>query len=501
MIAAEHVAGAGGGQAGVAGGRRSAPGPPGAATTVVGPLSSTTAPVARRARGRPRGGRRPGGRPVEALELAVVGREHGRRGRPSSTAAASAPEGGEAVAVDDDGHGRPRRATSTHLGGVVGVRAEAGADHERLEPRRGLEHGVAPSPRPAAAGPRPRRARRIVGDRRASRGGPSRPRLAARPPRARWAARSCPASRPRPARPRRHLWRVAARGRAATRPRRRPRRRAARARRTSSPMSATTTSPASDRPGSSSEAGLERREGDGARRPAAPGRAPSPGQAVDPARDVDRQHRRARRRRARGARRGSRCRRRRRSPGRPAGSRSGACDGVDDLDRTPRRRRRTAAARPSAPLLPLPGQHDDPAPVAAAEQVEGVPGHGRAGALDQHLDRLRGGRVDRRHLLGGRGPGSQAATGDGFGDRDAVWVMREAPPADAHARRPAACAPPCRRTDGAPDSASATSISRHLHAPTPDAHRLHHGLLGREAGRVALGRGRSGGRSTPARRR
>ena len=54
--------------------------PSGSATTVVGPLSSTTAPVARRQRSRARrAGRAPGGAPGQALVLAVVGREHGRR--------------------------------------------------------------------------------------------------------------------------------------------------------------------------------------------------------------------------------------------------------------------------------------------------------------------------------------------------------------------------------------------------------------------------------------
>ena len=56
--------------------------------------------------------------------------------------------------------------------------------------------------------------------------------------------------------------------------------------------------------------------------------------------------------------------------------------------RTPRRRSRAAAARPSAPLLPLPGEHDDPPAVGPAQQVERGPGHRGAGPLDQDLDRL-----------------------------------------------------------------------------------------------------------------
>ena len=85
-----------------------------------------------------------------------------------------------------------------------------------------------------------------------------------------------------------------------------------------------------------------------------------------------------------------------------AGSTSGSAAASTTVTRTPRPPTGgAAAARPSLPLLPLPGEHDDPAPVRPAEQIAGGAGHGGAGPLDQHLDRLERRGVDGRHLLRG----------------------------------------------------------------------------------------------------
>ena len=135
--AGEHVAGAGGGQAGVAGGARRAPRRRGAATTVVGPLSSTTAPVgAASARAASRRSA-PGGVAGQARELAVVGREHDRgaaspaaratrvAGRARSRPSPSTTSGHASTA----GHAARR----TSRGGAV-AGAQAGPDDQRPEP-------------------------------------------------------------------------------------------------------------------------------------------------------------------------------------------------------------------------------------------------------------------------------------------------------------------------------------------------------------------------------
>ena len=52
-------------------------------------------------------------------------------------------------------------------------------------------------------------------------------------------------------------------------------------------------------------------------------------------------------------------------------------------------------------VVALAGDDHHPAPVGAAQHPHGLTGQRGAGPVDQHLDRLRGGGVDRRHLLGG----------------------------------------------------------------------------------------------------
>ena len=71
--------------------------------------------------------------------------------------------------------------------------------------------------------------------------------------------------------------------------------------------------------------------------------------------------------------------------------------------RAPRRRRMSAAVRPSAPLLPVPGHHHDPPPVRAPEQVKGGNGDGVAGPAHEDVEghRLEAATVHLLHLRHG----------------------------------------------------------------------------------------------------
>ena len=53
-------------------------------------------------------------------------------------------------------------------------------------------------------------------------------------------------------------------------------------------------------------------------------------------------------------------------------------------------------------VVALAGHDDHPPPVGAAEQVEGLAGHGRRGPPDEDLDGLGRLGVDRAHLVGGQ---------------------------------------------------------------------------------------------------
>ena len=91
--------------------------------------------------------------------------------------------------------------------------------------------------------------------------------------------------------------------------------------------------------------------------------------------------------------------------------------------------------------------------------------HGRAGPLDEHLDRLGRGGVDRRHLLGGEDRDHSATA---MASASAVGVgQREPPRPDAALGGQRAAPGRGGTTDGAPLSARATSISRHPQAPSP----------------------------------
>ena len=201
-------------------------------------------------------------------------------------------------------------------------------------------------------------------------------------------------------------------------------------------------------------------------------RPAAPGEPVDAARDVDGEHRRAARRRAPATRRGTRCRRRRRSRDRTAAAAAGSRRRRTRGPGRRARRSRSAAARPSLPLLPLPAMTVTSAPVGAAEHPPGEPGDGRAGPLDQHLDRLRRGGVDGRHLVRrddrdherryGRG-----SLGDDHRDGDRpVVAERQVPAHDATVDRQLA-ARAVTTSDGAPDGSTSTHASWKPNAPRP----------------------------------
>ena len=121
------------------------------------------------------------------------------------------------------------------------------------------------------------------------------------------------------------------------------------------------------------------------------------GRAVHPARDVDGEHRgvahvgrRPGPMEAR-AERGVDDEVGRRQPGRRVGDVDHA-HGRAGSGQAPRRRPTVVA------VVPLPGEHDDAAPVRPTHHPRRGAGHGGPGPLDQHLDRLRRGGVDLRHL-------------------------------------------------------------------------------------------------------
>ena len=82
-----------------------------------------------------------------------------------------------------------------------------------------------------------------------------------------------------------------------------------------------------------------------------------------------------------------------------AGRRGGQSAASNRRTRTPRSASERAAARPSAPLLPLPAMTLTVRPYVPPSIWRAMPGDGRPGPLDEHLDRLGRGRIDRRHLV------------------------------------------------------------------------------------------------------
>ena len=83
------------------------------------------------------------------------------------------------------------------------------------------------------------------------------------------------------------------------------------------------------------------------------------------------------------------------------GNTCGRLRGVEhlDLDAPPGQPARRGA--PVGAVVALAGDDDDPLAVGAPEHAQGVAGDRASRPLDQHLDRLLGRGVDRRHLVGG----------------------------------------------------------------------------------------------------
>ncbi len=167
---------------------------------------------------------------------------------------------------------------------------------------------------------------------------------------------------------------------------------------TSSPMSTTRTSPASRRPAPEHQAGLQRLERDRAIGGEHAG-AGLAGQGVDATRDVDREHER------------TVATRRLDVGGDPVAAEAGAVRGVDhqvapwqrrgtrrgvdhpDLDPATLEVPRCAPA--VVAVVAATGDDDDDTTVRAAEQVERGLRRGPPGTIDQFLDRLGRGRIDR----------------------------------------------------------------------------------------------------------
>ena len=221
--------------------------PAGSATTVAGPLSSTTAP---RVGGQPAGGGDAVGAralPGEQPELAVVGRQHGRRraaAQQRGGAVVVPGQGEQPVAVDDDRHAAPPATVARTAATVSSSRPRPGPIDERVEAVRGRRARRPTSRTPAAACARPRAAPSAsTPGRRQRRPCPLPARCAA--PAARWAAPGharAAGDDPHGPRP---LVRRRRPGPPPARRRRRPRRGRPWPDVVSRPMSATSTSPAS----------------------------------------------------------------------------------------------------------------------------------------------------------------------------------------------------------------------------------------------------------------
>ena len=351
--------------------------PSGWATTVVGPLSSTIAPVAA-ARSRAAARRSSPGRVAgEAGELAVVGGEHGRappRGRPGPPPGRRGPH-------------RPSPSTTSGHGRAADTRwwtaATAGAPRPGRGRRPGRRPGRAgrapPSSHPAAGTAMPTASVGRPGswlDARATPPAPSRRRPAGRPGLPGGRPRSCPASPAATTTAARHLWASAPAGAAPTPA-------------TSAGLDHARAGPrhveadvgqhhlAGQRPARvEQQPGLERRERD-----RADGLGPRPTGAapVSPSTPLGMSTA---------------------STGAPAGvgrpvlaPEAGAVGGVDhqvagrervgrlgargSRPRTPRRRRQAGGLAAVVAVVALAGHDDDPPPVGAAEQVEGLAGDGR----------------------------------------------------------------------------------------------------------------------------
>ena len=371
--------------------------PSGWATTVVGPLSSTIAPVEA---ARPRAAARrssPGRVAGEAGELAVVGREDRGAGPSGEGGGGIVAEGGQAVAVDEDRHAG--RGHHLQHGGVGGSAApEAGSEDERAGPIELIEHdGVPPGRRGGDAHGLGGQARVVV---EAGRGDAHHARARPLGGAGRQVGGAGHARRPGG-----HDDRgppLVGVGRAGRHPRRHV-----------GPLDQADPGPGDVEPdvGQHDLAGegpaaveqqprLEGGERDRADR-LDRARGHRPGQPVDPARDVHGENRgaggvgRAVLAVEAGA--------ERRVDHQVAGRQALGGLGHRDHDRADAAPLQQAGGRAAVvAVVALAGDHDHPPPVGAAQQVERLAGHGRRGPPDQDLDGLGRLGVDRAHLLGGQ---------------------------------------------------------------------------------------------------
>ena len=384
--------------------------PPGVATTVVGPLRSTTAPasVARdwAAASRSRSGRRPAAARTPRRAVSTVGASR------FTSRTTSRLQGGETVAVDHRRLvGGGQHVEDGRLGGRRGT--EPGADDERLEPGGGGQtapaHPTEGSSRPTAS----------VG-RAGSSGTPGDPRRTMPAP-ARW-RRPRPDGRRRSSLPiprSRARWpttcgrcrsgREPPRAHHRLRPPLRPpspRRARCPRRRPCPPSSAPARAP--DRASTRRTSPCAPRSARPRFSPVVPSMPLGMSTASTGAPDTS----------------GAWCPAEARAVGGvdhevgPSRIRGAALASISST-RTPRRRNRRAAA-PIRPVVALAGQHDHPAAVGALQQVEGVVGDCGAGALDE-LSTESGAAADGGHLVG-REDRDHSATAMASASRW-VWVI------------------------------------------------------------------------------
>ena len=484
--------------------------PPGSATTVAGPLSSTTAPVSAASRRAAAMRSAPGRLAGEQAELAVVRRQHGRVAR-AGAAAAPAPSGSTPWRTARRRRPRPapwrRRRSPGRPSTVYSSRPSPGPTTSAWIAVEVVEHGGRPVERRQAAADDLGRRRRLDA------GARQRHHPAAGPLRRAGGevggAGHAGAAGDDPHGPRPLVRRRRARPPPAgdvVEPRR-----GRRARRlVSRPMSTTSTSPASTRPAPSSRPGL-RAANVTVRSAGSDAAAGLAGEPVDAARDVDGEHRR-----------GADARR----P--PLAVEPGAVGGVDDEVGGGQARRAVGGVEQADPhaalgqrarrgpavgaVVALAGDHVDRSPVRAAEHLAGHPGDGRPGPLDEHLDRLGRGRVDRRHLVrrddrdhGQRPSASRSGS-----------AMRHSATTIATATGPSWLIDRCQRTTprstasspGPPGDDEATARRTPRPRPTPRGTRTRRGRgrapssppPGRRSGRPATAPGRPWARRSPARR-
>ena len=142
-------------------------------------------------------------------------------------------------------------------------------------------------------------------------------------------------------------------------------------------------------------------------------------------------------------------------------------------------------------VVALAGHHHHPAPVARPEQPQGRQGHRRPGPVHQRVlvDVVEGGGVGRPHLgHGGHRAHQWSSLGHHHGHRHLRGVgERDVPAATPAAGRARSAAPAgqSQRRRAPRRRSRTTSTSRQGEAAEAAAQRLHHRLLGGEAGRQA----------------